>query len=61
MPQSADEVFETALQCVLAARLELDNAVDLRDQAAATAVATALDRAVQELYAVPRPVLGFTG
>jgi hypothetical protein len=61
MPQSADQVFENALQSVLAARLELQNAISLRDPAAVAAVAAALDRAVRDLRAVPRPVLGFTG
>lgn len=60
MYQSADQVFENALQSVLAARLELENAVSVRDPAALAAVGAALDHAVRELRAVPRPVLGFT-
>lgn len=51
----ADDPFEAALQCVLAARLEFENAREADDEEAFDAVRDALDLAVQRMYAVPRP------
>lgn len=53
LPTAADELVESALQCLLAARQELDELDGPGRDAALAALRTDVDEALASLYAIP--------